>query len=70
MEARGAFWPTFLLAPVLGPWVVMAFMRYAQVPQRRIALPVLLGILATATILAWPPISFPIRACWIGRSVE
>jgi hypothetical protein len=29
----------------------MAFMRYAQVPQRRVALPILLGISVTATII-------------------
>jgi hypothetical protein len=52
MASRGAFWSTFFVAPTAGPWVVMAFMRYAQVPQRKIALPVLLGISVVATIVA------------------
>ena len=52
MASRGAFWSTMVLAPLIGPWVVMAFMRYAQVPQRRVALPILLGILCMATVVA------------------
>ncbi len=43
LASRGAFWLTVLLAPLIGPWLVMAFMRYAQIPQRRVALPILLG---------------------------
>jgi hypothetical protein len=52
IESRGAFVPTFALTPFVGPWVVMAFMRYARVPQRRIAAPVLLAILTTASVIA------------------
>jgi hypothetical protein len=44
LAGRGGFWITFALAPAIGPWLVMAFMRYAQVPQRRVAVPILLGI--------------------------
>lgn len=51
MEGKGAFWSTFLTAPLVGPWVVMAFMRYAGVPQRRIALPILMSMLVV-TLLA------------------
>jgi len=51
LEGKGAFWSTFLAAPLVGPWVVMAFMRYAGVPQRRIALPILLSMLMI-TLLA------------------
>jgi hypothetical protein len=43
-QRRGAFWLTVLMAPLVGPWLLMAFMRYAQVPQRRVALPILLGL--------------------------
>jgi hypothetical protein len=46
--SRGNFWLTLICAPMIGPWLVMAFMRYAQVPQRRVALPILLGILVIA----------------------
>jgi hypothetical protein len=52
MASGGAFWSTLVFSPLLGPWVVMAFMRYAQVPQRRIALPVFLAILGTALAVA------------------
>ena len=44
MASGGAFFTTLVLAPILGPWLVMAFMRYARVPQRRVALPILLGL--------------------------
>ncbi len=51
VAAQGGFWLTVLLAPLIGPWVVMAFMRYAHVPQRRVALPILLGISVGATAI-------------------
>lgn len=50
MASGGAFWTTFLAAPLVGPWVIMAFMRYAHVPQRRIALPILLSMLAVTLV--------------------
>ena len=49
IAARGGFWLTLLCTPLLGPWLVMAFMSYAQVPQRRVALPILLGLSVSAT---------------------
>lgn len=52
MAARGSFWLTFAASPILSPWVVMAFMRYARVPQRRVALPIVLALAATAAIVA------------------
>jgi hypothetical protein len=52
MASGGGFWITFVLAPTVGPWVVMAFLRYAQVPQRRVVAPILLALLTTATIVA------------------
>ena len=59
LSARGGFWLTFATAPLLGPWLVMAFMRYAQVPQRRVAAPILLGIgcgaAGVACVCAWAP---------------
>lgn len=44
MASGGAFWPVFIAAPLIGPWVVMAFMRYASVPQRHVAAPILLSL--------------------------
>jgi hypothetical protein len=53
LASRGAFWVTFFATPFLGPWLVMAFMRYAQVTQRRVALPILLALTATAAVIAF-----------------
>lgn len=44
VTSRGAFVSTALVSPLVGPWVVMSFMRYAGVPQRTVALPIGLGI--------------------------
>jgi hypothetical protein len=52
LASRGGFWITFLSTPVLGPWLVMAFMRYAQVAQRRVALPILAALACTAVAMA------------------
>ncbi len=52
IAARGGFWITLICTPLIGPWLVMAFMRYAQVPQRRVALPILLGLGLSATVTA------------------
>jgi len=52
VDSRGAFWITFFATPILGPWLVMAFMRYAQVGQRRVALPILASLACTATAIA------------------
>jgi hypothetical protein len=50
--AGGAgFWATFAAAPLVGPWVVMAFLRYARIPQRRAALPILLAMLAVSLVV-------------------
>jgi hypothetical protein len=53
VASRGAFWITFCATPLLAPWLVMAFMRYAQVEQRRVALPILASLACTAAALAW-----------------
>ncbi len=52
LASRGGFWITFLATPFLGPWLVMAFMRYAHVGQRRVALPILAALASTAAVLA------------------
>ena len=51
--SRGGFWITFFATPFVGPWLVMAFMRYAEVRQRRVALPILAALACTAAALAW-----------------
>jgi len=62
LASKGGFWITFLGTPVLGPWLVMAFMRYANVPHRRVALPILLALTCTAIVLvglcSWVPAWF------------
>lgn len=50
--ARGAFWVTMILSPIIGPWLAMAVLRYAQVPHRRVALPLFLGLCWNATAIA------------------
>ena len=52
VASRGAFWVTFLATPFLGPWLVMALMRWAGVGQRVVALPILLSLVASSTIIA------------------
>ncbi len=51
LQSGGAFWPVFLLTPFLGPWSIMALMRYAGVPQRRIATPILSSLAALTAVL-------------------
>ncbi|MBI3554020.1 MAG: hypothetical protein HY077_16105 [Elusimicrobia bacterium] len=60
MASKGAFWPTFLLAPIIGPWLVMALMRYARVPQRKVGVPIFLG-------LAWWTAAITAACVWIPR---
>lgn len=38
------FWMILAFATFLGPWLVMAIMRYANVPHRKIAVPMALSI--------------------------
>lgn len=52
VQSRGAFWITFAATPVLGPWLVMALMRWIGVPQRRVALALVTSMLTAATVLA------------------
>ncbi|MFI5366815.1 MAG: hypothetical protein ACHQ4J_14460 [Candidatus Binatia bacterium] len=52
MASRGAFWPIVALTPLIGPWAIMAFMRYAHVPQRHVTLPILLGLTWIAMAIA------------------
>ncbi len=52
LASKGGFWITYFASPIVSPWVVMAFMRYAHVPQRRVALPIVLALATTAAIVA------------------
>ena len=52
VQSRGAFWITFAATPVLGPWLVMALMRWVGVPQRRIALALVCSMVTLATVVA------------------
>jgi hypothetical protein len=62
MSSGFAFWPVFLASPLVGPWFVMAFLRYARQPQRRAALPMLLSMLAVSVVTVaacvWLPALF------------
>jgi hypothetical protein len=52
VASGGGFWITFCATPFVGPWLVMSFMRWARVPQRRVALPILMALFATAVAVA------------------
>ncbi len=52
VASRGAFWVTFAATPVLGPWLVMALMRWVGVPQRRIAVALVTSMITAATVIA------------------
>jgi hypothetical protein len=52
VQSRGGFWITFLATPMMGPWMVMAAMRWAGVSQRVVAAPILLSLLASSTVIA------------------
>jgi hypothetical protein len=59
VASGGRFWITFFATPLLGPWLVMAFMRYAHVRHGRVALPIALGLLCTAVVLATLSMAVP-----------
>jgi hypothetical protein len=59
VAARGGFWVTFLATPFIGPWVIMAFMRYAHVRQRTVALPMFLALAATGATIAVASVWLP-----------
>lgn len=52
IASRGSFWITYLATPFLGPWLVMALMRWAGVAQRVVAVPILLSLITTSVIIA------------------
>src|SRR5580698_11332937 len=51
VDSRGGFWVTAVFSPLVGAWLVMALMRYAGVPQRRVALPLMLGLAWTSGLV-------------------
>ena len=67
VAARGGFWVTFLATPFIGPWLVMALMRYARVRQRRVALPILASLAVGAAALAIACVVVP---AWFAASVR
>ena len=52
VASRGAFWVTFIATPILGPWLVMALMRWAGVTQRKIALAMVSSMLVASSTIA------------------
>jgi hypothetical protein len=52
VESRGAFWVTFLATPILGPWMVMALMRWAGVPQRHVAAAIVSSLIVASSTIA------------------
>jgi hypothetical protein len=62
VDSRGGFWVTTIFSPFVGPWLVMALMRCAGIPHRRVALPLFLGI-------AWTACLVTIACVWLPRVV-
>ena len=52
LESRGAFWVTYAATPLLGPWLVMALMRFAGVPHRHVAAAMALSLVTTSSLIA------------------
>ncbi|MFI5296720.1 MAG: hypothetical protein ACHREM_01370 [Polyangiales bacterium] len=52
VASKERFWTTVVVSPIIGPWLVMAFMRYAQIRHRAVALPLLLGLAWSSGALA------------------
>jgi hypothetical protein len=43
-SSRSSFWLILLFGAFVGPWLVMAVMRFSNVPHRKIALPLALSL--------------------------
>ena len=54
------FWLILLFGSFIGPWLVMAVMRYAKVPQRRVILPMALS-------LGWNAVGIALLAAYAPR---
>ncbi len=52
VASRGAFWVTFFATPILGPWLVMALMRWAGVSQRRVGPAIVSSLVVVSSIIA------------------
>jgi len=52
VKSRGAFWSTVVVAPLAGPWLVMALMRFAGVKQRTVGPPIFLGLVWNGSAIA------------------
>lgn len=57
--SRYMFWLVLAFASMLGPWLVMAVMRYANVPHRRIAVPMALSLAWNAAGIAFLSVYVP-----------
>ncbi len=53
------FWILAAFGAFMGPWLVMAVMRYARVPQRRIAIPILISLSWNAAGIALASVYAP-----------
>ena len=53
------FWLVLIFGTILGPWLVMAVMRYAKVSQRRIVVPMALSIAWNAAAIACASVYAP-----------
>ena len=57
------FWMVLAFGSFFGPWLVMAVMRYAKVPHRRIVLPMVLN-------LAWNALAIAVVSLYAPRLIH
>lgn len=44
LASNGSFLTVFIATPLVGPWLVILVMRYANIGQRQVAIPILLAL--------------------------
>lgn len=51
LASRGHFIPVMIATPLIGPWLVMLVMRYANVSQREVVAPIMLALILVSVVL-------------------
>jgi len=58
-SSRYMFWLIAAFGGIIGPWLVMAVMRWARVPHRRIAVPLSISLGWNAALIAFVTVCAP-----------
>jgi hypothetical protein len=51
IASGGSFWPVYIATPLLGPSLIMMFMRYARISLRHVWLPMALSLMTLAVVV-------------------